>query len=56
MTFNGQDMTVEEFITLVMAKTGGMGGGLDDEASMYDPEEGMGEGDHADGQAPDTAE
>ena len=56
VTFNGQDMTVEEFITLVMAKTGGMGGGLDDEASMYDPEEGMGEGDHADGQAPDTAE
>lgn len=56
VNFNGQDMSVDEFVTLVMAKTGGMGGGLGDEASMYDPEEGMDEGDRADGQAPDTAE
>ena len=56
VTFNGQDMSVDEFVTLVMSKTGGMGGGLDGEASMYDPQEGMGEDDRADGQAADPAE
>ena len=40
VTFNGQDMSVDEFVTLVMAKTGGMGGGLGDDPSAYDSQDG----------------
>ncbi|PZW68657.1 uncharacterized protein YdgA (DUF945 family) [Pseudomonas sp. URMO17WK12:I1] len=40
VTFNGQDMSVDEFVTLVMAKTGDMGGGLGDDPSAYDSQDG----------------
>nr|WP_288497605.1 YdgA family protein [uncultured Pseudomonas sp.] len=40
VTFNGQDMSVDEFATLVMAKTGGMGGGLGDDPAAYDSQDG----------------
>ncbi|YCH20783.1 YdgA family protein [Pseudomonas sp. D1-3] len=59
VTFNGQDMSVEEFVTLVMSKTGGMGGGLGDDASAYGddaPEDLGGYDDGAETQAPDQAE
>jgi len=59
VTFNGQDMSVEEFVTLVMSKTGGMGGGLGDEASAYGddaPQDLGGYDDGAETQAPDQAE
>lgn len=59
VTFNGQDMSVDEFVMLVMSKTGGMGGGLGDDASAYGddaPEDMGGYDDGADTQAPDQAE
>ena len=44
VTFNGQDMSVDEFVMLVMSKTGGMGGGLGDDSAAYDSQEGGDEG------------
>lgn len=54
VTFNGQDMTVEEFAMFVMSKANGLGGGAlgGDDQSQYDdaeqayPEGGIGEEDY----------
>lgn len=65
VTFNGQDMTVEEFALFVMSKANGLGGGLggDDQSEGYAPDEAYPEGgtseedlDQDDLQEPDAAQ
>lgn len=64
VTFNGQDMTVEEFAMFVMAKANGLTGGVggDDQPEGYAPDDaypddGLGDGlEQDDPQAPDAAE